>query len=253
MGYHKIMAYKQRGLFDPVSSEPMVLSRTKVDLFVQCPRCFYLDRRLGISRPQLPGFSLNNAVDTLLKKEFDGHRAKGSTHPLMKAYGIDAVPYNHERLEEWRESLAHGVKYLDEETNLLIRGGVDDVWINRNGELHVVDYKATSKNGHVSIEGEYQKGYKRQVEIYQWLFRQNGFKVSDTAYFVYCNGRADKEAFDGKLEFDIDVISYKGDTSWIPGTLRRIKDTLAGNSIPEASPDCEYCAYRAKAEKVEGR
>ncbi len=228
----------------------MVLSRTKIDLFVQCPRCFYLDRRLGVSRPSLPGFSLNNAVDTLLKKEFDLHRAQGSTHPLMKAYGIDAVPYKHEALDEWRNSLTGGVRYLDEDTNLLIRGGVDDVWINKNGELHVVDYKATSKNGRVSIEGEYQKGYKRQVEIYQWLFKQNGFEVSNVAYFVYCNGRADKEAFDGKLEFDIEVIPYSGSTDWIQGTLKNIKDTLLGEAIPEAAAECEYCAYRERASKA---
>ncbi|MDE2144462.1 MAG: PD-(D/E)XK nuclease family protein [Patescibacteria group bacterium] len=244
------MSFKHRGLFNPESAEPMVLSRTKIDLFVQCPRCFYLDRRLGVSRPSLPGFSLNNAVDTLLKKEFDLHRAQGSTHPLMKAYGIDAVPYKHEALDEWRNSLTGGVRYLDEDTNLLIRGGVDDVWINKNGELHVVDYKATSKNGRVSIEGEYQKGYKRQVEIYQWLFKQNGFEVSNVAYFVYCNGRADKEAFDGKLEFDIEVIPYSGSTDWIQGTLKNIKDTLLGESIPEAAAECEYCAYRERASKA---
>lgn len=244
------MSFKHRGLFNPESAEPMVLSRTKIDLFVQCPRCFYLDRRLGVSRPSLPGFSLNNAVDTLLKKEFDLHRAQGSTHPLMKAYGIDAVPYKHEALDEWRNSLTGGVRYLDEDTNLLIRGGVDDVWINKNGELHVVDYKATSKNGRVSIEGEYQKGYKRQVEIYQWLFKQNGFEVSNVAYFVYCNGRADKEAFDGKLEFDIEVIPYSGSTDWIQGTLKNIKDTLLGEAIPEAAAECEYCAYRERASKA---
>lgn len=244
------MSFKHRGLFNPESAEPMVLSRTKIDLFVQCPRCFYLDRRLGVSRPSLPGFSLNNAVDTLLKKEFDLHRAQGSTHPLMKAYGIDAVPYKHEALDEWRNSLTGGVRYLDEDTNLLIRGGVDDVWINKNGELHVVDYKATSKNGRVSIEGEYQKGYKRQVEIYQWLFKQNGFEVSNVAYFVYCNGRADKEAFDGKLEFDIEVIPYSGSTDWIQGTLKNIKDTLLGEVIPEAAAECEYCAYRERASKA---
>lgn len=245
------MSFGKRGLFDPESSEPMVLSRTKVDLFIQCPRCFYLDRRLGVGRPSLPGFSLNNAVDALLKKEFDEHRANGSAHPLMKAYGIDAVPYNHEQLEEWRNSLTGGVKHLDGKTNLLIRGGVDDVWVNKNGELHIVDYKATSKNGPVSIEGEYQKGYKRQVEIYQWLFERNGFKVSDTAYFVYCNGRADKKAFDGRLEFDIEVIPYRGDNSWIPGTLKEIKEALVSDSIPDAFPDCEYCAYREKAKKYE--
>jgi len=34
-------------LFDPRSDKPFVLSRSKVELFIDCPRCFYLDRGLG--------------------------------------------------------------------------------------------------------------------------------------------------------------------------------------------------------------
>jgi hypothetical protein len=100
-----------RSRFDPASSEPYTVSRSGIGLFAECPRCFYLEKRLGIARPDTPGFSLNNAVDALLKKEFDGYRAKGTTHPLMKAFGIDAVPYPHEKLEEWRDSLRHGIKF----------------------------------------------------------------------------------------------------------------------------------------------
>ena len=70
---------KTRGLFDPQLQEPFVISRSGIDLFIQCPRCFYLDKRLGTGRPPGFPFSLNSAVDALLKKEFDGHRVRGST------------------------------------------------------------------------------------------------------------------------------------------------------------------------------
>ena len=136
---------KTRNLFSPDSEEPFVVSRSGIDLFVQCPRCSYLDKRLGVARPPGFPFSLNSAVDTLLKKEFDSHRSKGSAHPLMKTYGIDAIPYSHEELDAWRDSLRRGVRYHHEKTNLIIRGGIDDVWVNPSGELHIVDYKATSK------------------------------------------------------------------------------------------------------------
>ena len=56
-------------------------------------------------------------------------------------------------------------------------------------ELHIVDYKATSKDDEVNLDAEWQDGYKRQMEIYRWLFINNGFKVSDTGYFVYANGK----------------------------------------------------------------
>ena len=51
----------------PDSATPFALSRSKVELFVDCPRCFYLDRRSGIARPPGFPFNLNSAVDALLK------------------------------------------------------------------------------------------------------------------------------------------------------------------------------------------
>ena len=230
-------------MYQKGSSEPFKLSRSKVDLFVECPKCFYLDRRLGVGRPPGYPFSLNSAVDTLLKKEFDIHRSKKKAHPLMEQYGIDAIPFEHQDLDKWRENFV-GVQTIHEPTGFLLTGAIDDVWITPDEELLVVDYKATSKSGEVSLDAEWQDGYKRQMEFYQWLMRQNGFKVSDTGYFVYANGDADKEAFDGKLEFDIKVIPYTGKDDWIEPILTKIKDSLDSDEIPEAGPDCDYCLYR---------
>lgn len=246
--YYK--ANRTRNLYDPNGSEPFKISRSKIDLFLACPRCFYLDRRLGVGRPPGFPFSLNSAVDALLKKEFDFHRAKQSAHPLMKEHGLDAVPFKHEKIEEWRDSLRRGVQYHDKATNLTITGGVDDVWINPKGELIVVDYKATSKNGEVTLDAEWQDGYKRQMEVYQWLLRKNGFKVHNTGYFVYCNGDADKDAFDSKLEFNVKLIPYTGDDGWIAGTIKKLHKCLSGNTVPAAELDCDYCNYREAARKV---
>jgi CRISPR/Cas system-associated exonuclease Cas4 (RecB family) len=236
---------RTRGLFDPQSSEPFRLSRSKVDLFVQCPRCFYLDQRMGIGRPTSFPLTLNNAVDTLLKKEFDIHRANKSKHPLMEAYGIDAVPLADERLEEWRDALKRGISHHDQKSNLILRGGVDDVWVSPKGELMVVDYKATSKEEEITLNDEWKMQYKRQMEVYQWLFEQNGFDVSKTGYFVYVNGKTDKEALDGKLEFDVTILPYEGKTDWVPRVLLSIRQCLEDDRLPSAGKDCDYCRYVA--------
>jgi len=248
---------KSTRIFEPLrhgsgqaSGEPFKLSRTKVDLFMNCPRCFYLDRRLGIGRPSTPPFSLNSAVDALLKKEFDIHRAKGTRHPLVKQYGIYSVPFEHEKIEEWRDALRRGIQFHHKETHFVLSGGIDDVWVDPEGKLNIVDYKATSKTSEVNIDADWQIAYKRQVEFYQWLFRKNDFTVSDTAYFVYCNGQADKAAFDGKLEFSIKIIPYEGSDKWIEPTLVKIKECLMGN-LPPITPTCEYCSYRSYASKFE--
>ncbi len=236
-------AKRTRNLYDPKSKESYRLSRSKIDLFINCPRCFYLDRRLGVGQPPGYPFSLNSAVDKLLKKEFDIYRAKGAPHPLMKAYGLHAVPLAHEKIDEWRDSLRRGITYHFPKTNLLITGGVDDVCVTPKGELIIVDYKATSKADEVTLDAQWQDGYKRQMEVYQWLFRRNGFKVSPTGYFVYCNGVTDKDMFDSKLEFDIKLIPYKGDDSWVEGTIRDLHKCLNSRKIPKAGENCDYCAY----------
>jgi hypothetical protein len=233
---------RTKNLFDPKSKEPYKISRSKIELFVNCPRCFYLDCRCGTGRPSGFPMSINSAVDSLLKKEFDIHRAKKTAHPLMKEYGINAVPFQHEMIDEWRSNFK-GVRYYDKELNLTIFGAVDDIWQAPSGELMVVDYKATSKDKEVSLDEDWQDGYKRQMEIYQWLLRKNGFKVSDTGYFVYCNGKKDKKAFDGKIEFDIKVIPYKGKDNWVQGAIKEARTCLTKNRMPKASTDCDYCGY----------
>jgi ATP-dependent exoDNAse (exonuclease V) beta subunit len=80
-------------------------------------------------------------------------------------------------------------------TNLIVTGAVDDLWLNPAGEIIVVDYKATAKNGEVNIDADWQMAYKRQMEVYQWLVRRH----------VYCNGQ-DAEAFDGRIEFSVKVL-----------------------------------------------
>lgn len=241
---------RYRNIFDPASTEPFKLSRSKIELFLECPRCFYLDRRLGTSRPPGFPFSLNAAVDALLKKEFDIHRKAKTPHPLMETYGINAIPFDHENLPLWRDTFK-GVECHHAPTNFIISGAVDDIWVTPGGKLIVVDYKATSKNGEVNIDADWQKGYKRQMEIYQWLLRNNNFTVSDTGYFVYVNGKTDRKAFDGKLEFDVVLIPYTGKDSWVEKTLEDMRACLINEAIPPANRDCDWCRYKKAVKDVE--
>ncbi len=242
-------AQRTKGLYEPLrhgsgqAKEAFKLSRSKIDLFLECPRCFYYDRRLGIGRPPGFPFALNSAVDHLLKQEFDIFRANGKKHPLIEKYGVDAQPVPHKDLDKWRHNFT-GVQFLHKPTNFLVFGAIDDLWQNSKAEYIVVDYKSTSKSEDITeLNKEWQNGYKRQMEIYQWLLRQNGYKVSDTGYFVYCNGKTDRQAFDAKLEFDITLIPYKGSDAWVEKAITDAYKCLNTNEIPKASPTCDYCSY----------
>ena len=246
--------YRKGKMFDPKSTAPFRVSRTKIDLFLKCQRCFYLDQRLGIKRPDTYPLTLNLAVDALLKKEFDLHRAKRVAHPLMKQYGLDAVPFQHEKMASWRELDfgRGGIHYLHLETGFDVYGVVDDVWVNPQQELIIVDYKATAKASAPTLEGDLGAPYKRQMEVYQWLFSKNNFQVLPIGYFVYVNGRKDVAAFDGKLEFTVSLLPCAGDSRWIPNTLDGMKRALLSPTPPPSSPDCDFCLYRQSANEALG-
>ena len=242
---------RKRNIYVPgEQAKPFRLSRSKLDVFLNCPRCFYLDRRLGVDRPPSFPFNLNSAVDELLKREFDEHRAAGTRHPLMVENGVDAVPFQHEKMDEWREALRQGVQFVHEATGFNVTGAVDDVWVRPNGELIVVDYKATSKKSEVSLDSDWQIGYKRQMEVYQWLLRRNGFRVSDMGYFVYCNGDSEQPKFDSMLRFSIKLIPYEGDDSWVERAIVDAKRCLDADTIPEAGERCDFCRYVAAVGEV---
>lgn len=236
----------------PNQTGPFKVSRSKIELFMQCPRCFWLDARLKIKRPSSPPFNINKAIDELLKKEFDAYRAKKEAHPIMLDNQIKAVPYEHNDLDKWRHNFT-GVFALHKPTNLHVFGAVDDIWVNEDGELIVVDYKATAKAGEVNIDSEWQISYKRQMEVYQWLLRQNGFKVNDTGYFVYTNGRLDLDGFNDRVEFRTKIISYTGSDEWVEPTLLKMKVCMDGD-MPEVGVAamggaCDFCSYaRARTE-----
>lgn len=233
--------------YQPGQTAPFKLSRSKIELFMQCQRCFWLDTRLKITRPSSPPFNINKTIDELFKKEFDKHRAAGTPHPIMLDNQIKAVPYQHKDLDTWRYNFT-GVTTLHKPTNLHIFGAIDDVWVNEEGELLVVDYKATSKNKEVDIDSAWQISYKRQMEVYQWLLRQNGFVVSDTGYFVYTNARIDVDGFGNRLDFKTKLIPYTGDDSWVEGTIQQMKacmdsDTMPAVGVAAMGGDCEHCTY----------
>lgn len=162
-----------RNSYNPSSTEPFKLSRTALYDFIKCPRCFYTHRSLGVARPAIPGYSLNSAVDELLKKEFDYYRD-----------------------DDWKDS------------------------------------------------------WKKQLEVYSYIFQQNGYKVYNTAYFVYCNGKKELDNFDGKLDFDVSLVPYKWDASWVEEALVNAKACLDSESLPAYSDNCDYCKYLIKHQEI---
>ena len=229
-------------------SKIIKLSRTTVEKYINCPRCCVLDKKYQIKPPSLP-FTLNIAVDSLCKNEFDYYRRIQEPHPLFNKNNIDAVPFRHKELDYWRSNFK-GIRYLSNEHRYDFGGAIDDIWQKKNGELIIVDVKATSRNNFDWNETfnkyEYPKAYKRQLEMYQWLFRKNGFKVADEAYLLYFNGKKNEDFFNNQLKFDAHFIKLDCTTSWVEQKIIDTANLLRSEVFPKSSFNCEYCNYLKK-------
>lgn len=221
------------------------LSRSKIDFFFECERCFYVDNVLGTKRPGFPSFNLNIAVDELFKNEFDIYRKKKAPHPVMEEYKINAIPFAHADLDTWRDPFV-GIVHTHAPTGLTVSGGVDDIWIDPDGQLIIVDYKSTSKEGKIDKLGDspWEAQYTRQLGVYKWLLEKNGFKVQDTGYLVYANADKSLPEFGNTLQFETTVIPVEATTDWIEPALVKIKECLDRTDIPDVGDRCEFCPYR---------
>ena len=232
------------------------LSWSKVNLFLQCPRCFYNDLKLRIKRPtpDPESFKLSKAVDELLKKEFDLYRKHQKPHPIIVENKLDAIPLAHENLERWKDPLykdgqGGGIRFFNREMNFVAYGGIDDLWINAHNELIIVEYKSTCTDQPVGLHdrNRWHTEYKHQISFYAWLFKKNDYHVHQTGYFIFCNGLKDRSAFNQRLEFELTLLPYMIDDSWVEGTLDKALKCLNQIDAPEPAADCKFCHeyYRA--------
>jgi hypothetical protein len=186
------------------------------------------------------------ATDALLKNEFDAVRSAGCNHVLWQREGLSVRAFQHADIDLWRNNFK-GMR-VTHSTGATIYGAVDDVWQNlQTGDLHIVDYKSTSKQGEPTIESGFGDGYKRQMEIYQWLFRQAGFPVSSTGYFLYVNGSKVGGFYDddgaGVMRFSTTLIAYDGDDSWVDDAVNAAVDCLQSDALPASGEACDSCRY----------
>ena len=239
---------RKGSIYQKGTNETFKISRSKFSNFLDCARCFYLERVKGLKDPSMPGWSLNSAVDELLKKEFDDYRKLQMPHPFILKNNLKLIPFQHEQMDYWRNALSGGISYLDENTNIELHGGIDDIWFDPDKkELVVVDYKAQSNNTPVEtvtyLKSQYHQSYKVQMDVYVYILRKMKFKVSDTAYFLVCNALKTPEKFDAKLHFDLTLVPYKTNTSWVEDKIKEMKKTLELKEVPEINKYCEKCMY----------
>ena len=236
-------------VYTPNQAELFRISRSKFTDFLNCTRCFYLDRVKGLISPSTPGWTLNATTDLLLKREFDVCRERQVPHRIFERSGlVNVVPFQHEDLDKWRDSLRHGLQHQIEESNIVLHGGVDDIWYNTVEEqLIVVDYKSQANRRTVTTEyylaNPYHHSYKIQMDVYAHLLMKMGFGVSPVSYFYVCNADRNALDFNGQMMFEETLVPYEWNNAWLDEKLAEMIEVLNSHKIPQPNPSCENCAY----------
>ena len=238
----------------PSRFSTLKISRSGLKLFLECPRCFWLDLHHKIKRPPSFPYTLASAVDYLVKLEFDKFRKKGELPPVLKNAGItDAKLFNGDELPDWRNNFK-GISYYDESQNAILYGAVDDILEYSDGSLAVIDYKSSGSR-EITIYDDYQK----QMDTYNYILQQLGHQTYPEAYFVFYQViKEGEKGFKNALKFKEEVRPVKVKMDWVGPAFEQAVETSRSESVPESRGKnglpaqagyCDHCHYVAMASK----
>jgi len=217
------------------------LSPNSLNLYYECPFCFWLEKRMGIKRPQPYPYALNTAVDFLLKEEFDKYRKKKELHPLLVAYNIPAKLFpNQKLLDEWRNNLK-GIRYYDASLDATLFGAVDDILEFSDGKLAPMDYKSTGSK----VANVYDR-FQLQMDVYTFLLEKNGYQTTRKGVLAFYV--VDKEnGFVDRLPFKKEIHIIDTDPSYVQNLFAEAVNFLRNETPSFHSADCQYGQWLNKA------
>lgn len=210
------------------------LSPNSLNLYLECPHCFWLDKNLGIKRPPPYPYALNSAVDALLKEEFDTYRVKNLPHPMLKDNNINAHLFpNQKLLNQWRNNFA-GIRYFDQQLQATLFGAVDDVLEFDDNKIAPLDYKSTG-----STAANVYDRFQLQLDTYTFLMEKNGFQTPRKGYLAFYIVDKSKGFID-RLPFRKEMVQIDTNPSDIYSIFNDAVLTLRQESPPPHSRDCPF-------------
>jgi len=217
-----------------MAGKQIQLSPNSLNLFLECPHCFWLDKNMGIKRPPPYPYALNSAVDALLKEEFDMYRQKKMPHPLLEENNIKARLFENQKLlNQWRNNLA-GIRYFDEDLQATLFGAVDDVVEFANGKIAPLDYKSTG-----STAANVYDRFQLQLDTYTFLMEKNGYQTAHKGYLAFYI--VDKSrGFIDRLPFRKEIVEIETNPSDIYEIFKDAVAVLRKEAPPEHSQDCQF-------------
>lgn len=212
------------------------LSASTLSLYKECPRCFWLQLKMGVRRPQTIFPSLPGGMDNVIKTYFDQFRGtKEGLPPELRGKVEGKLIDDQEQLNEWRVRTG-GLRYFDKKLNTKLIGLLDDCLVDGTSYIPL-DYKT---RGYVPKDDS-SSFYQHQLDIYEWLLQENGCKTKGVGFLVYYHPLEVRK--DGIVQF---AVTPKKMTTSPANACKLFEDAaklLQGDKAPKAHSACTFCVW----------
>jgi len=217
-----------------MTNKSICLSPSTIAMFLDCPRCFWLQINEGKKRPAGIFPSLPNGMDKILKEHFDLHRESGKVPQELDGKFDVRLFDDKDKLKVWRSR--KGLKYTDESTGAELKGILDDLLVAKNGEYVVLDFKTRG----FPLKEDTHEHYQHQMDIYAFLLEKNGMKPADYAILLFYHPL--KVGENHNILFHPEPVKIKVSLQHAEKIFLDAVKCLQGKE-PERNDHCEWCKW----------
>ncbi len=208
---------------------------TGLNLYRECPRCFWLHHNKGIHRPRGIFPSLPGGMDLVIKDYMDSFRKRDTMPPELAGQVEGKLMTDLVLMNKWR-NWRTGMEYKDTAMNAVLFGALDECLFD-NGTYIPLDYKT---RGSAPKEGDSERYYQTQLDAYTLLLSENGYPTKNLAYLLYYFPHEVKQ--NGEVTFRTKVIRLSTDVARAKKLFSEAVRVLRG-AIPKRHSNCEYCTW----------
>ena len=217
------------------------ISPSSLNLFLECPRCFWLQMNKGFRRPKGPSSTLPSGVDYTLKAYFDYWRKQGGEPPILRGKLPGKLLTKQDMISKFR-SRSFGI--FDTEAQAYFMGMLDDALELPDGSIVPLDNKTRG-----FPPTEVHPSYQNQMGAYTLFLRENNLPTKNLAYLVYWFFDHKNMDLERPLDFNISVKEIKTEPDRMRAVFRAAVSLLRQEIMPDAADNCTFCRYRRGLEK----
>lgn len=203
------------------------LSASRLNLFQDCPRCFWLAMIKNVKRPSGPMSSIPIKMDSIIKNYFDKYRAIGELPPIIAGQVTGRLP------KDMPKTLQH-----EEDNGILLSGRCDDYIELEDGAMAPFDHKTKSRP-----PKDIHPAYRLQLDVYSYLMQMNDYKTANKAFLAYYH--PDFSDLHNGMRIYCTVIEVITNPDHVQDIMLKARDVLNG-SMPEPGENCGYCRWVEK-------